>query len=630
MSVRTEDIRPFTIDVPEEQLDDLRRRITATKWPDRETDPSQGVRLETIQALADYWATDYDWRAFERALRGPPALHHRDRRGRHPLHPRPLRARGRVAAHRHPRVAGLDDRAAEDHRSAHQSHGARRERIGRLPPRDPVVAGPRVLGEADRDRLGPHPHRAGLGRADEPARVHEVRRAGRRLGQRRHRADGAAEARRGCSASTRTCRRRFRPTSRRRSRSAARRPPASPPTRRRRTRCWTTSSRPASATPTRWPTGRRRSTASPTRRSAWRPGCSTTTSRSYELIARAFAGQPGGLSRDDVLDNVTHYWLTNSGDLLGAALLGEQAGLLRRQGRRDPGRRDRLPGRAVPGSAELGGAGVSQAHPLQQGRRRRPLRRLGAAADLLGGDPGDVQVAAVTATAALPIEGALPDLGGATAWLNSAPLTPAGLRGKVVVVQFCTFSCINWLRTVPYVQGLGREVPRRRAGRDRRPLAGVPVRARPARRSGPPSTAMGVDYPIAVDNDFAVWRAFDNAYWPALYFVDADGRIRHHHFGEEDYERSERVIQQLLAEAGSDDVDDGPGVGRAGRRLPRRRLGHAGVAGDLRRLRPGHRLRVTGRPRTRPQPGLRASRRGSGSTSGLSPATGRWASRSPP
>ena len=66
---------------------------------------------------------------------------------------------------------------------------------------------------------------------------------------------------------------------------------------------------------------------------------------------------------------------------------------------------------------------------------------------------------------------------------------------------------------------------------------------------------MGVDYPIAVDNDFAVWRAFDNAFWPALYFVDAEGRIRHHHFGEEEYERSERVIQQLLAEAGSDDVD---------------------------------------------------------------------------
>jgi hypothetical protein len=67
---------------------------------------------------------------------------------------------------------------------------------------------------------------------------------------------------------------------------------------------------------------------------------------------------------------------------------------------------------------------------------------------------------------------------------------------------------------------------------------------------------MGVDYPIAVDNGFAVWRAFDNAFWPALYLVDADGRIRHHHFGEEEYERSERVIQQLLAEAGSDDVDE--------------------------------------------------------------------------
>ena len=195
MSVRTEDIRPFTIDVPEEQLDDLRRRITATKWPDREIGSRpRACSSTTIQALADYWATDYDWRAFERALRGAPALRHRDRRGRHPLHPRPLRARGRVAAHRHARVAGLDDRAAEDHRSAHRAHGARRERVRRLPPRDPVAAGPRVLGEADRDRLGPHPHRARLGRADEPARLHAVRRAGRRLGQRRHRADGAAEA----------------------------------------------------------------------------------------------------------------------------------------------------------------------------------------------------------------------------------------------------------------------------------------------------------------------------------------------------------------------------------------------------------------------------------------------------
>jgi thiol-disulfide isomerase/thioredoxin len=151
--------------------------------------------------------------------------------------------------------------------------------------------------------------------------------------------------------------------------------------------------------------------------------------------------------------------------------------------------------------------------------------------------------------AELPIEGELPDLGGANAWLNSEPLTPAELRGRVVLVEFCTYSCVNWLRTLPYVQ----------AWSDRYRDHGLVVigahspefgfehdvgKIRAALRS------MGVDFPIAIDSDFAVWRAFNNAYWPALYFVDVEGRIRHHRFGEEDYERSERVIQQLLAEAG--------------------------------------------------------------------------------
>jgi Thioredoxin like C-terminal domain len=160
----------------------------------------------------------------------------------------------------------------------------------------------------------------------------------------------------------------------------------------------------------------------------------------------------------------------------------------------------------------------------------------------------------VTSTAQLPVEGAFPDLDGASAWLNSGPLTPHGLRGRVVVVQFCTFSCINWLRTVPYVRAW--------AGRYRDAglvLVGVHSPEFPFEhdldkiRSA--LAGMGVDHPVAVDNEFAVWRAFDNAYWPALYFIDARGRRRHHHFGEEDYERSERVIQQLLAEAGSLDVD---------------------------------------------------------------------------
>jgi hypothetical protein len=157
----------------------------------------------------------------------------------------------------------------------------------------------------------------------------------------------------------------------------------------------------------------------------------------------------------------------------------------------------------------------------------------------------------VTRTAALPVEGALPPLEGATTWLNSAPLTPEGLRGRVVAVQFCTFSCINWLRTVPYVTAwddryrddglvvIGAHSPEFAFEHD-------PEKVRSA------LAAMGISYPVAVDDDFAIWRAFGNAYWPALYVVDVQGRIRYHHFGEEAYERSERVIQQLLGEIGDD------------------------------------------------------------------------------
>jgi thiol-disulfide isomerase/thioredoxin len=160
------------------------------------------------------------------------------------------------------------------------------------------------------------------------------------------------------------------------------------------------------------------------------------------------------------------------------------------------------------------------------------------------------------AAAALPIEGQLPDIGGATAWLNSEPLTAAGLRGKVVLVQFCTYSCVNWLRTLPYVRAwveryrddglvvIGAHAPEF-------PFEHDVEKVRSALE------AMGVGYPIAIDNDFAIWRAFGNHYWPALYVADAQGRLRDHHFGEGRYEGSERVIRQLLAEAGSS------GAGRA-------------------------------------------------------------------
>lgn len=151
---------------------------------------------------------------------------------------------------------------------------------------------------------------------------------------------------------------------------------------------------------------------------------------------------------------------------------------------------------------------------------------------------------------ALPDEGLAPSLGGATQWLNSKPLSEQDLRGKVVLVDFWTYSCINCLRTLPYVKAWAEKY------RDQG-LIVVGVHAPEfafERDIGNVSKAMkdlGINYPVAVDNQYAIWRAFKNQYWPAHYFIDATGHIRHHHFGEGGYAESERVIQQLLQEAGS-------------------------------------------------------------------------------
>ena len=152
-------VRPFTIDIPEAELEDLRARIAATRWPEKETveDPSQGVQLAMMQALARYWETEYDWRKCEARLNAVPAVRHRDRRAGHPLRPRSLQARGRAADDRLPRLARLVHRADEDRRSAHRPDGAWRQRVGRLPCGDPEHAGLRVLGQADRNRAGMWP-----------------------------------------------------------------------------------------------------------------------------------------------------------------------------------------------------------------------------------------------------------------------------------------------------------------------------------------------------------------------------------------------------------------------------------------------------------------------------------------
>ncbi|WP_218510792.1 cytochrome c biogenesis protein DipZ [Variovorax sp. dw_308] len=153
----------------------------------------------------------------------------------------------------------------------------------------------------------------------------------------------------------------------------------------------------------------------------------------------------------------------------------------------------------------------------------------------------------------LPPEGAFPSLAGATEWLNSAPLTAEALRGKVVLVDFWTYSCINCLRTVPYLRAWAEKY--KNAGLV---IVGVhtPEFAFEKRRSNVVNATkdLGIGFPVAIDNDFAVWRAFRNRAWPAFYFIDAKGQIRHHQFGENQYEEAEEVIQQLLAEAGQASV----------------------------------------------------------------------------
>lgn len=151
----------------------------------------------------------------------------------------------------------------------------------------------------------------------------------------------------------------------------------------------------------------------------------------------------------------------------------------------------------------------------------------------------------------------LVSLGQATEWLNSPPLTPEDLHGKVVLVQFWTYTCINWLRQAPYVQAwaskykdhglvvVGVHSPEFAFERDLGNIAWA-------------VDMLDVDHPVAIDSDHTIWRAFNNSYWPALYFIDAEGQLRHHHFGEGSYDESEEFIQKLLTEAGASGVSVSP------------------------------------------------------------------------
>lgn len=203
-------------------------------------------------------------------------------------------------------------------------------------------------------------------------------------------------------------------------------------------------------------------------------------------------------------------------------------------------------GGAMRGNAMMGGAMTGSASGAMTGSDAMTGGAMMSA-------QGAMKVAAHGGGAALPVEGDMPPLAGAVAWLNTQALTAAGLRGKVVLVDFWTYSCINCLRTLPYVRAwaqkykdhglvvIGVHTPEfafeknldnvRRAVRD-----------------------LGITYPVAVDNDYAIWGAFYNNYWPADYFVDARGQIRAHEFGEGGYDKSERVIQTLLTQAGFQNV----------------------------------------------------------------------------
>jgi thiol-disulfide isomerase/thioredoxin len=155
--------------------------------------------------------------------------------------------------------------------------------------------------------------------------------------------------------------------------------------------------------------------------------------------------------------------------------------------------------------------------------------------------------------AKLRAETHLPGFDGATGWLNSEPLTPEGLRGKVVLVDFWTYTCINWLRTLGYVRAWHEKYEDQGLV-----VVGVHTPEFPFERDADnvrwAAQDLRVEYPIALDPDYAVWRAFDNNYWPAVYIADAEGRIRHNHFGEGGYAECEMAIQMLLREAGREDV----------------------------------------------------------------------------
>ena len=218
-------------------------------------------------------------------------------------------------------------------------------------------------------------------------------------------------------------------------------------------------------------------------------------------------------------------------------------------------------------------------------------------------------------------------IGRATEWLNSPRLTPSSLAGKVVLVDFCTYTCINWLRTLPYVRAWAQKY--------RQGLVVIGVHTPEfafeqnvdnVRRA---VQQMRIDYPIVIDNDYAIWRAFKNQYWPALYFVDARGRVREHHFGEGEYRTVGEGHSTVAGGSGRRRHWRGRRVGRCQRRRSAGGLGQPEIAGELRRLRAhartSRRLAVPSWTGVASMLPLAAWR----SINGRWLASGRWAGRRP-
>jgi cytochrome c biogenesis protein CcdA/thiol-disulfide isomerase/thioredoxin len=207
-----------------------------------------------------------------------------------------------------------------------------------------------------------------------------------------------------------------------------------------------------------------------------------------------------------------------------------------------------LPGGAMSGGPAMSGGGAMSGNNPAMMSGNNPAMMSGNNPAMTGG-----AMMSARGASGLPVEGMLPALDGATQWLNSEPLTAEALRGKVVVIDFWTYSCINCIRALPYVKAWYEKY------RDKG-LVVIGIHSpefafeKSLRNVQREVRELGIEYPVAVDNDYALWRAFSNQYWPAHYFVDAMGNIRHTHFGEGEYDASERVIQQLLVEAGRTDA----------------------------------------------------------------------------